>query len=253
MLWHSGAAAPLRGSLVSGQSTLQPTTALISETPKATKYAWPAIARPSPLREQGLAISRVVLALVALVAIGRQLILHVGASYSVLNFFSYFTNLSNLFAAFVLLLSVFVGNEKSRDLVRYISAVNMAIVGLVFAVLLRDVDLGALLPWVNFVLHYVMPVAIVLDWLFRPPASRLVSRSVFLAMAFPSAYLTYVILRGADTGWYPYPFLNPANVGGYGGVATYACGIAAAFVLTAWALLAIGNRLSGSKSLRARV
>jgi hypothetical protein len=188
-------------------------------------------------------VSRVVLALVTLVAIGQQLTLHVGASYSALNFFSYFTNLSNLFAAFVLLLSVFFGKEKSPDFVRYISTVNMTIVGLVFAVLLRDVDLGALLPWVNSVLHYIMPVAIVLDWLLWPPASRLGPRSVFLAMSFPCAYLLYVILRGADTGWYPYPFLNPANGGGYSGVAAYAFGIAAAFVLAAWALLAAGNRL----------
>lgn len=199
------------------------------------------------------AILRVILALLSLVAMGQQLILHASASYSVLNFFSYFTNLSNLFAAFVLLLSVRYGKKASGDLVRYISAVNMTIVGLVFAILLRDLDLGALLPWVNYVLHYVMPVTIVLDWLLRPPASRMRSSSVVLAMAFPSAYLTYVTLRGADTGWYPYPFLNPANVGGYGGVATYACGIAAAFVLAAWALLAVGNRLAGSKSLRARV
>lgn len=193
-----------------------------------------------------LAIPRVILALVALVAIGQQLMLHIGATYSVLNFFSYFTNLSNLFAASTLLLSVFSGKGESRDLARYVSAVNMIVVGLVFAVLLRDVDLGALLPWVNFVLHYVMPVAVVLDWLVNPPVSKLSSKNILLAMAFPSAYLIYVILRGADTGWYPYPFFNPANIGGYDGVATYALGIAATFVLAAWALLAIGNRLAGS-------
>jgi hypothetical protein len=67
---------------------------------------------------------------------------------------------------------------------------------------------------------------------------------VLLALAFPSAYLAYVILRGADTGWYPYPFLNPAHVGGYAGVAAYALGIAATFVLAAWALLTVGNRLA---------
>ena len=49
---------------------------------------------------------RVGLATLALAAIGQQLVIHIGASYSVLNFFSYFTNLSNLFAAVVLLLSV---------------------------------------------------------------------------------------------------------------------------------------------------
>lgn len=197
--------------------------------------------------------ARVILALVALTAIGHQLVLHVGASYSALNFFSYFTNLSNLFAAFVLLLSVFSSSSASRDHVRYASTVNMTVVGLVFAVLLRNVDLGALLPWVNFVLHYIMPVAVVLDWLVRPPVSRLKAKNILLAMVFPAAYLAYVMLRGASTGWYPYPFLNPSNVGGYGGVAMYALGIVGTFLLAGWALLAVGNHLASSRPHNAGV
>lgn len=122
----------------------------------------------------------------------------------------------------------------------------MTIVGLVFAVLLRNVDLGALLPWINFVLHYVMPVAIVLDWLLQPPASKLNTKHLAISLVFPAAYLVYVVLRGARTGWYPYPFFNPANVGGYGGVATYSLGIAATFLFAGWALLAIGNRFARS-------
>lgn len=198
-------------------------------------------------------VARVILALVALTAIGHQLVLHVGASYSVLNFFSYFTNLSNLFAAFVLLLSVFSSSSASRDHVRYASTVNMTVVGLVFAVLLRNVDLGALLPWVNFVLHYIMPVAVVLDWLVRPPVSRLKAKNILLAMVFPAAYLAYVVLRGTSTGWYPYPFLNPSNVGGYGGVAMYALGIVGTFLLAGWALLAVGNHLASSRPHNAGV
>ena len=197
--------------------------------------------------------ARVILALVALTAIGHQLVLHVGASYSALNFFSYFTNLSNLFAAFVLLLSVFSSSSASRDHVRYASTVNMTVVGLVFAVLLRNVDLGALLPWVNFVLHYIMPVAVVLDWLVRPPVSRLKAKNILLAMVFPAAYLAYVVLRGTSTGWYPYPFLNPSNVGGYGGVAMYALGIVGTFLLAGWALLAVGNHLASSRPHNAGV
>ena len=198
-------------------------------------------------------VARVILALVALTAIGHQLVLHVGASYSVLNFFSYFTNLSNLFAAFVLLLSVFSSSSASRDHVRYASTVNMTVVGLVFAVLLRNVDLGALLPWVNFVLHYIMPVAVVLDWLVRPPVLRLKAKNILLAMVFPAAYLAYVVLRGTSTGWYPYPFLNPSNVGGYGGVAMYALGIVGTFLLAGWALLAVGNHLASSRPHNAGV
>jgi hypothetical protein len=186
-------------------------------------------------------------AVLALTAIGIQLTLHVGASYSVLNFFSYFTNLSNLIAALVLLLCAINAssiNSRSMALARYMSVVNMTVVGLVFSLLLRDVDLGALLPWINFVLHYVMPVVVVADWLLSPPLVKLRSKDTLLALVFPSSYLAYVILRGAETAWYPYPFLNPANVGGYSGVAMYSVGIALTFLVMAWLLLAAGSRHS---------
>jgi hypothetical protein len=197
-----------------------------------------------------LIATRIFLATLALAAMGQQLMLHLGASYSALNFFSYFTNLSNLFAAAVLLLgaiSMSFRRSTSRDLIRFIAVTNMTIVGLVFAVLLRNVDLGALLPWVNFVLHYVTPVALVVDWLWEPPRSRLNSRHLALALIFPAAYLAYLVARGASVGWYPYPFFDPANVGGYGGVAVYAAGIAVTYLLAGWVLLAVGNRRTGKQ------
>jgi len=191
-----------------------------------------------------LPIARALLALLALAAIGQQFLVHIAASYNKLNFFSYFTNLSNLFAAAVLLLNAFTPARKSPVLgvLRYLSAVNMAVVGIVFVVLLRDVDLGALLPWVNVVLHYVMPVAVVLDWLLQPATPRLTVRHFALAFAFPAVYLGYVFLRGAAVNWYPYPFLNPANVGGYGGVAMYCAGIGVALLVVGGALFAAGRR-----------
>lgn len=198
-------------------------------------------------------IARLFFATLALTAIGQQLMLHIAASYSVVNFFSYFTNLSNLLAAVVLLISVFGRSAMSAatlDLLRYASVVNMTVVGLVFAALLRNVDLGGLLPWVNFVLHYIMPVVIVLDWLLQPPATKLQAKHLGIAFVFPALYIGYVVLRGASMGWYPYPFLNPANVGGYGGVAMYAVGITVTFFIAAWALLAIGNRLSKADASR---
>lgn len=192
-----------------------------------------------------LSAARAILAALALAAIGRQLMLHVGASYSLLNFFSYFTNLSNLFAVVVLLLGAFrrpSQHSDRQDVARYVSAVNMAVVGIVFVALLRNVDLGALLPWVNVVLHYVMPVAIVVDWVgLQAPASPPKAWHLALALVFPAVYLVYVLLRGAAIGWYPYPFLDPANVGGYGGVALYAAGIFGTFLCAGWVLLALAS------------
>ncbi|GER09179.1 Pr6Pr family membrane protein [Variovorax boronicumulans] len=190
---------------------------------------------------------RLFFGLLTLVAIGWQLAIHVRMGFDVVNFFSFFTNLSNLFAAIVLVLGARrlwrPASTGPDEGLRAISAVNMVVVGIVFSLLLRDVDLGALRPWINTLLHHVMPCVVLLDWLLQPPRTRLGGRQLLWTLVFPMAYLAYTLVRGSRTGWYPYPFLNPANVGGYGGVAVYAAGIALTFGLAGWALLALGNRL----------
>jgi hypothetical protein len=72
------------------------------------------------------------------------------------------------------------------DIIRGTATVCMALVGVVFAVLLRDVDLGHLLPWVNVVLHYIMPVVVVLDLLYQPPKSKLVASHIKYWLIFPA-------------------------------------------------------------------
>ena len=191
---------------------------------------------------------RLILGLLTLVAIASQLVIHVRMGANVINFFSYFTNLSNLLAAGMLLLTAKTRAASAWiDRGRAISAMNMAVVGIVFTLLLRSEDLGALQPWVNFVLHDLMPCVVVLDWLLDPPSTRLGGRDLAQFLVFPAAYLAYSLLRGAQTAWYPYPFLNPTRVGGYGGVAVYAIGITVIFLLAGWTLVALGNRRHGVK------
>ena len=186
---------------------------------------------------------RLILGLLTLVAIASQLVIHVRMGANVINFFSYFTNLSNLLAAGILLLTAKTRAASAWiDRGRAISTMNMAVVGIVFTLLLRSEDLGALQPWVNFVLHDLMPCVVVLDWLLDPPSTRLGGRDLAQFLVFPAAYLAYSLLRGAQTAWYPYPFLNPTRVGGYGGVAVYAIGITVIFLLVGWTLVVLGNR-----------
>ncbi len=192
---------------------------------------------------------------VTLVAVGIQLGIHIGHGFSVLNFFSYFTNLSNIFAAVVLVVES-VLSWRGKDLgpawalLRCISVVCMALVGIVFSALLRDVDLGSLLPWINTWLHYVMPVAIVADWLITPPRHPIAYKRVLVAIAFPLAYLAYSLIRGAAITWYAYPFLNP-SVGGYGPVLLTCLIIAVAFVAMTFLIMGLGNWLSGRSARRA--
>jgi hypothetical protein len=194
-----------------------------------------------------VAVVRTIFALLTLYAVGRQLAIHVRHGFDVTNFFSYFTNLSNIFAACVLL-----GGAALWNVLRAMAAINMLVVGIVFTLLLRRADLGALLPWVNFVVHYLMPCVVVLDWILLPPRCRLGARELLLCLVVPALYLSYVLIRGSLVGWYPYPFLNPANVGGYGGVAVYAVGVTAVFIVGGGLLFLVANkRLGHDRSLTA--
>lgn len=199
-------------------------------------------------KRNALIVARSALGLLGLSAIGTQLAVQLQQGFSLVNFFSYFTNLANLFAGVVLLLGALHLLQRREpnatdDLVRGASVVGMALVGVVFGALLRDVDLGALLPWVNFVLHYFMPVAVVAEWLYQPPTSILRLQQLGYWLIFPALYLTYSLIRGATVGFYAYPFFNPAKSGGYGGVALYCLAMAVAFLLMGGVLIIVANAL----------
>ena len=192
-------------------------------------------------------VIRLTLGLLVFGAIGWQFKIHVGLGFPAINFFSYFTNISNLFAASVFVAGALRGfgareSSPAFDQVRFISLVNMVIVGIVFSLLLRNVDLGSLLPWINVLLHYVMPCLVVIDWLVDPSATRLTNTVLWRIAIVPTMYLAYVLVRGSVTGWYPYPFMNPGVVAGYGAVAAYSVGIAVTFLVVGWMLLRLRVR-----------
>ena len=193
--------------------------------------------------------ARLFFGLLALSAIATQLVIHIQNGFYVVNFFSYFTNLSNIFAAVMLLIGAvaLINHRKptvTDDLVRGASVVAMALVGVVFSLLLRNEDLGTLLPWVNFVLHYVMPIVVVVDWFYQPPKSQIRLQQIGYWLIYPAIYLVYSLIRGGQVGFYAYPFFNPAKSGGYGGVALYCVAILVGFVLMGLLFAQVGNRLS---------
>jgi hypothetical protein len=206
---------------------------------------------------------RLFFGLLTLVAIGYQLI-YVG-QLGVLNpirFFSYFTNLSNIFAGVVLIVgAVFLIQRRdatlAQDIIRGASVAAIVLVFIVYGILLRNEDLGNLQPWVNAVIHYIFPLAALADWLLLPPKNALRARQLGYWLIYPLVYLVYTLIRGpfdTDTtfpkGWYPYPFLNPnsATTGGYGGVVLYCVAISAAFLVVSWLLIFTANRWKGVRA-----
>jgi hypothetical protein len=196
---------------------------------------------------------RALAALAVLVAIAYQVgkgLEHRG--FSTTNYFSYFTELSNLFAAAVFLYgAVHVTSERSStiEMLRGAAVMYMLTTGIVYAVLLSGQDVTY--PWVNTIVHRIMPIAVALDWVIDPPRMRLEPRQTILWMSFPLVYIAYTLIRGAIVNFYPYFFVNPNRHGGYllvtGDCIAISVGMLALIAAITW----VGNRRGGVDMRRA--
>jgi hypothetical protein len=164
------------------------------------------------------------------------------------NFFSYFTVESNALAEVSLVLSAFAyatgRTSRALDVFRGAVTLFMTTTILIFIVLLSGYDSADLtaVPWDNTVLHYLLPIAVVLDWLVDPPRSRTGARWALAWLAGPLAYLVYSLVRGHVVGWYPYPFMDPSTHG-YLGLVLTSVVIAVVLAALALALAAVPDRL----------
>ena len=161
--------------------------------------------------------------------------------FVVLNFFSYFTNLSNILAAVVLIAGAVAQPRSARwEAIRGLATFAMVVTGIVYLVLLTGEPLGVTDPWINTVIHRVMPVVMLADWLLLPPRRRIERATALLWLLYPLGYAAYTLVRGPLAGdFYPYPFIDPTRDGGSAQVAlncvALALAMAAIALLVAWA------------------
>ncbi|MCQ4041924.1 Pr6Pr family membrane protein [Streptantibioticus rubrisoli] len=196
---------------------------------------------------RGLGAARVAVALLAAsaLAVTFDQALHIGEGAA--NWFSYFTNLSNLFGFAVLLvggLALLTGRGPIGDAWRGAAAVYLAVTGVVYWTLLAGQERGDVIVWANIVMHAVMPVVALADWLAGPPARPIRWVRGLPWLAFPLVYLAYSLLRGPFAHWYPYDFLDPRQPGGYRHVTTWTLVVTAVFVFFMSLIVGLGNRLA---------
>lgn len=152
------------------------------------------------------------------------------------DFFSYFTVEANTLAVISLLVSSFAlaAGKSSRQLEYFRGLVTFAMttVILIFIVLLSGYPASELtaVPWDNTVLHYIMPVVLIVDWLIDRPSPAFPLRTALTWLTLPLGYLVYSLVRGRLVDWYPYPFMDPSRHG-YGAVAITSVAIAAVLVV----------------------
>ena len=177
---------------------------------------------------------RIVAALVVFATIATQITERVlNDAFDPVEYFSYFTIQSGLINIVVFAVGGVMALRLPRDTVLYssirVSTLAYAVVTAgVYNLLLRGIPYDGFvgLQWPNEVLHVWIPIVIVLDWLVSPGRPAVPWSALRIAVVFPIAWLVYTLLRGAFTGSYPYPFIDPAN-GGWGSVIAYVLGLSA--------------------------
>jgi len=169
------------------------------------------------------------------------------SSHELVDFFSYFTIQSNLLVVIWFTLAVFNNQLVYQPLIRSGLLVYITVTMIVFFSLLFNSSVG--LNFVtSYVLHLIMPLAYVVDWLIDRPNKKLKLKTALLWLIYPIIYCVYTLVRGRVVGWYPYYFLSPVRMHSYEGVEFSILGLAAFFVVIIFSVYYLHNRLAESVS-----
>lgn len=156
----------------------------------------------------------------------------------------YFTVLTNLLVAIVFAILAIRGPAALSPRIVGGVAIAIALVGVIYALLLRGlVELTAGAAVADVLLHLVTPILVPLYWLVFTAHGSLRPRYAFIWALYPLAYLAYALVRGAAEGHFAYPFLDHVK-NGVPAVALTVGVIAASFLLCGWAMVFLDRRLA---------
>ncbi|MDN0082976.1 Pr6Pr family membrane protein [Crenobacter sp. SG2305] len=167
---------------------------------------------------------------------------------TVLNYFSYFTIMTNLLLALGLSVPLLApasrwGRFFQQPEIRSASLVYITIVAVVYALLLQQLwHPTGLRLFADMLLHRAIPAGYLFYWLWFVPSGRLRWWGALQWLMFPGVYLLYTLLRGALIDTYPYPFLNVLRLG-YSGVLFNALLLACAFLVMSALIIAYDRHL----------
>lgn len=174
-----------------------------------------------------------------------------------LNVFTYFTILSNLIVAATCTLLAVKPRRFSKGFAvwRLAGLVAITITGLIYNLVLAqyigEQSFASALS--NDLEHRVVPVLAVLGWLFFGPRLPFRWQTIGGGLVIGLLWVTFTMVRGLfpvanqnDSYWYPYPFLDAANLG-YAQVSLNLLGVLAIFMVLSVGILLLDRVLPGPR------
>jgi hypothetical protein len=137
----------------------------------------------------------------------------VGAT--VVQYFSYYTILTNIMVAWVTTL-LFIRREDTSKRQKLLTAILVYIltVGLTYNTILRSLwKPEGLQLLADNLLHSIIPFLYLVFWTLFVRKQLLRWKDVWPWLIYPLVYLMYILIRGAYFGVYPYPFIDVTQLG----------------------------------------
>jgi hypothetical protein len=167
----------------------------------------------------------------------------VSAAEYTLRYFSFFTILTNIMVASTYT-AIALGGKSFLTRTKSITAVTLYIVmvGIIYNTVLRNlVELQGVPLIVDRLLHSIIPVSLLIFWMFIVPREGLQWSYAISFLWYPVCYILYVIILGELTGFYPYPFANVEKLG-YPRAIINGMSICVGFLIAALLFIAIGRK-----------
>ena len=167
----------------------------------------------------------------------------------VLRYFSYFTLNSNLIVTLCVTSLLFqrasgIFSFFRRQSTQTAAAVYIFVVFLIYNIILRGLlHLSGIGIVLDEFLHLVIPLLFLFYWFRYTNRNRLTFKVMWWWLIFPMIYITYVLLRSPWSGFYPYPFLNIAELGLHK-VLLNCVMVTGVILITSIIFLFVGNKLA---------
>jgi hypothetical protein len=168
---------------------------------------------------------------------------------TITRFFSFFTILTNILVA-ICFTTVAIASGKaehffSKPATLSATTVYILVVGLVYNTVLRFLwNPQGLQRIVDELLHSLIPLLFLLFWLVFVPKAGLHWKGIFAWLLYPLFYLGFVLLRGAASNFYPYPFIDVSQIG-YEKAVVNSVALCGVFLALSALLVALAKRLTG--------
>jgi hypothetical protein len=195
-------------------------------------------------------ILRLVVALVCAVSLVARFIWGLGsATFTASNFFAYLTIQSNIAFVVVSVLGGIYALRRGED-PRWLNTLRVTVLsctvsaGIVFAVLIQQAGARNFridVPWSDQILHFWLPGVAILGWIAAPGRGAGLKRALLFVLGYLMLWGAVTLVRGSFVGWYPYFFLDPAQVNSFGEFGFFCALALTLFTLVTTSLLAVSR------------